>query len=147
MKALSICQPYASLIVLPDDHDRAKRVENRTWSTYYRGKLLIHAGKGTSYLETYDWRAAGITQLPMGAIIGVCVLDGCVPATQYQGAPRITELAQRKWPWLELHEHLEGPIAWVLRECRAIKPIPCAGKQGLWNPSAEIMEKLREEGL
>lgn len=31
MKCLTVCQPYASLIMLPDDDDRAKRCENRTW--------------------------------------------------------------------------------------------------------------------
>lgn len=45
MKCLTICQPYAALIMLPDDDDRAKRVENRTWSTNYRGPLLIHAAE------------------------------------------------------------------------------------------------------
>src|SRR5438045_8559495 len=39
MKALSIRQPWAWLIV--NGH---KPVENRSWSTKYTGKLLIHAG-------------------------------------------------------------------------------------------------------
>lgn len=40
MKALTIKQPYASLIV-----DGIKDIENRTWKTNYRGRILIHAGK------------------------------------------------------------------------------------------------------
>ena len=26
-----------------------------------------------------------------------------------------------------------GPICWILKNIRPIKPIPCLGKQGLWN--------------
>ena len=40
MKALTIKQPYASLIV-----EGIKDIENRTWKTNYRGRILIHAGK------------------------------------------------------------------------------------------------------
>ncbi len=38
MKALSIIQPWASLIATG-----IKDVENRTWRTNYRGEFLIHA--------------------------------------------------------------------------------------------------------
>lgn len=38
MKAISIKQPYASLIV-----SGIKDIENRTWKTNYRGRVLIHA--------------------------------------------------------------------------------------------------------
>jgi hypothetical protein len=38
MKTLSIRQPYASLIC-----NGIKKIENRSWKTAYRGKLLIHA--------------------------------------------------------------------------------------------------------
>lgn len=40
MKALTIKQPWASLIV-----HGIKDIENRTWRTDYRGPLLIHASK------------------------------------------------------------------------------------------------------
>ena len=38
MKILSIRQPWAALIV-----HGFKETENRTWSTSYRGPVLIHA--------------------------------------------------------------------------------------------------------
>lgn len=46
MKCLTVCQPYASLIVGWEGIDQAdvKRVENRKWRPAYRGPLLIHAG-------------------------------------------------------------------------------------------------------
>lgn len=44
MKALSIKQPWASLIA-----HGIKDVENRTWKTHFRGKIYIHASaKGTA---------------------------------------------------------------------------------------------------
>ena len=39
MKAISIKQPWASLIA-----HGIKDIENRTWRTNYRGRVLIHAG-------------------------------------------------------------------------------------------------------
>jgi hypothetical protein len=40
MKILSVRQPWAALIV--SGH---KDIENRTWSTRYRGPVLIHASQ------------------------------------------------------------------------------------------------------
>lgn len=41
MKALTLHQPWASLVALG-----AKMIETRSWSTKYRGPLAIHAGRG-----------------------------------------------------------------------------------------------------
>ncbi len=82
MKTLSIQQPWASLIVAG-----LKDVENRTWSTDYRGRILIHAsGKKIPNGYLYNSNPAELIQeisnivymggmpnfedLPLGAIIG-----------------------------------------------------------------------------
>ncbi len=44
MKALSIKQPWASLIA-----HGLKDIENRTWATKYRGKIYIHASGTPSF--------------------------------------------------------------------------------------------------
>jgi len=49
MKALSILQPWAHLIVAGH-----KDIENRTWPTKMRGEILVHAGKGFD-LNGYTW--------------------------------------------------------------------------------------------
>jgi len=49
MKALSIRQPWASLIVLG-----LKDIENRTWATRQRGTVLVHASKGMTREEHED---------------------------------------------------------------------------------------------
>lgn len=49
MKALSIRQPWASLII-----KAGKNVENRDWKTGYRGRVLVHAAKGMTRAEHED---------------------------------------------------------------------------------------------
>ena len=50
MKTLSIRQPYASLICRG-----IKTIENRSWDTFYRGKLLIHASGRPLAWPTFDY--------------------------------------------------------------------------------------------
>lgn len=49
MKALSIRQPWASLIVLG-----IKDIENRTWATRERGTILVHASRSMTREEHED---------------------------------------------------------------------------------------------
>jgi len=48
MKAITIHQPYASLIAWGE-----KRYETRSWSTPYRGPIAIHSGKAGEVLEDF----------------------------------------------------------------------------------------------
>jgi hypothetical protein len=133
MKALTICQPYAALIVLPDDDDRAKRVENRTWETLYRGRLLIHAGKSRQWLIGGNY-GLDVAAMPFGAIVGVCNVVDCFHVFNSY------ESAVRRRPWLAGHQHVEGPFCWVLSEVRAFtSPIPYRGAQGLFNVPDEVV--------
>ena len=139
-RALTICQPYASLICLPDDDDRAKRVENRNWSTDYRGWLLIHAGKSRDWLGSDD--SLPVESLPFGAVVGVARLADCVPMV----LGMIPQAARTLYPWLGSHKHAEGPVCWILQECRAIpRPIPWNGNQGLWVPDQGLVESVGEQ--
>lgn len=47
MKALTVQQPYASLIASGE-----KWIENRSWHTNYRGPLAIHAAKSSKYIKS-----------------------------------------------------------------------------------------------
>ena len=64
MKCLSICQPFAELIV-----DGKKTIELRKWNTKFRGEFLIHAAKN---ILTEDCKRMKISPKTMvtGAIIG-----------------------------------------------------------------------------
>jgi hypothetical protein len=101
MKALSILQPWAWLIIRPDITDpaewarpyadgRIKDIENRTWRTAFRGRVLIHAGK-TLNAEDYKFDRNDIHMdtdivLPefdemkamTGGIVGVADIVDCV---------------------------------------------------------------------
>src|SRR6267378_3713180 len=52
MKIISIRQPWASLIV-----SGVKDVENRTWSTRYRGPVLIHASRTADKISDDEFQA------------------------------------------------------------------------------------------
>ncbi|TAL72858.1 MAG: hypothetical protein EPN79_02110 [Burkholderiaceae bacterium] len=126
MMAISIRQPWAWLIVRPDLHDddrlaaafegELKDIENRGWSTNYRGPLLLHAAKGMTRDEYEDaqdplWSVGGPTielppmsELQRGGIIGKATLVDCVPPHQ-----------RESW-W-----HLEGCYGFKL--CN-VQPLP-----------------------
>jgi hypothetical protein len=114
MKALSIRQPWAWLIV-----NGIKPVENRTWSTKYRGPLLIHAGLALAKTSIEEIeRRFGVSidseQLLFGGVVGVAEL---VDIVDDHASP-----------------FFEGPFGWVLRRPRALRFMPCPGKLGLFEP-------------
>ena len=118
MKALTICQPWAWLVI-----HGPKRWENRTWATSHRGPLAIHAGGSRGWLEAVYADAAlrgllpAAGQLAFQAVIGVVELTRIVPAAEAAGEP-----------------FAEGPLCWRLDEPRALGwPIPLPGRPGLWN--------------
>ena len=97
MKALTIWQPWASLVAIG-----AKSCETRGWPTHYRGPLLIHAGVqwnrdqavicrrpmfrealephfGRAFDLSTAARAAAADVLPLGAVVAVARLVACSP--------------------------------------------------------------------
>ena len=63
MKAITIKQPYASLIAAG-----IKVYEFRTWKTKYRGELLIHAGKSIDKKAMEKFKKYNL-DYPTGCII------------------------------------------------------------------------------
>ena len=134
MKALTICQPYASLIVgwpeLEDvvagnPADFIKRMENRPCRWSYRGPLLIHAGKSKGWLKTWDGMVP--PNMPFGAILGSVDVVGCYSVQEIQRAPAKSTIG-----WLKDYLHASGPYCLVLRHPRRLlTPIPYSGQQGL----------------
>lgn len=103
-KALTVKQPWAHLIVAG-----IKTVENRAWTTDYRGRLFIHAGR------SFDGDA--IEGLPdrftFGAIIGHVDL--------------IDIVTEHPSPFFI------GPYGWVLANPKLIEPIKLRGRVGLFD--------------
>ncbi|HMF31703.1 MAG TPA: ASCH domain-containing protein [Candidatus Lokiarchaeia archaeon] len=116
MKALSLIQPFASLIV-----DGKKTVETRSWPTAYRGSLAIHASKKVDQAACaqfgYDPRV-----ITRGAVLGTADLVDCaifpdprMPLDEYG------DFTSGRWGWLLAHV-VKFP-----------QPEPALGHLSLWN--------------
>ncbi|GAB6393605.1 MAG: ASCH domain-containing protein [Treponematales bacterium] len=121
MKALTVKNPWAWLIIHGE-----KDVENRSWRTNYRGRLLIHASKRpeeiepslpgqTTAEEIILLSALGESEPYNGCILGSVELADCV--------------LHSKSAWAE-----EGAWHWILRNPVPFdKPIPAKGSLWLWD--------------
>lgn len=149
MKALSLWQPWASLVALG-----GKRVETRSWRTHYRGPLLIHATarsrrdilSGTFVEEAAQvLGVADFAPLPRSAVLAIADLVDCVqigvgsvgcPACA-AWAPHETRCAKREHLF---GDYTPGRWAWVLRNVRPVRdPILCPGGQRLWTPPPDVL--------
>ena len=64
MKCLSICQPFAELIV-----QGKKTIELRKWNTKFRGEFLVHAAKNVLIKDCKRLKISP-EEIAIGAIIG-----------------------------------------------------------------------------
>jgi hypothetical protein len=118
MKAISIIMPWPWLIF-----KFGKDVENRTWFTNYRGRILIHASKkpDRNFIQILNHYNATPTEAELkelsqwcGCIVGSIELVECIPYS--------------KSKWAEA-----GMWHWVLKNPELFKePIPAKGSLGLW---------------
>lgn len=127
MKALSIRQPWAWLIA-----EGIKDIENRTWKTDYRGKLIIHASKlwdqeGYEFI-TYKKRGwvPGKNYHHYGMILGIVEMVDCVNH--------------------HTSEWFFGPWGFVFEKAKMINtPIKYRGALGLFNVPDGIVEAILED--
>ena len=123
MKALTIKEPWASLII-----NGYKEYEFRSWKTNYRGKILIHAGKGK---EPHNLKRFNDYNLDykFGYIIGEATITDCIEVTKELEE----ELLKKDSKVYAVSEH-KRVYAWKLENIvKYEKIIPCKGKLGLWN--------------
>jgi hypothetical protein len=126
MKCISVRQPYGSWLANPDKFVKAnltpKRIENRNWTTNYRGPILIHASKTFEYDAIPFWlqrfpRLGDAFSLdpkdyPLGAIIGHAKLVNVITSL---------ENAVARDPWFC------GEYGFKLVQAGPIEPIPYRG--------------------
>jgi len=132
-RVLTICQPWAWAIAAG-----YKRVENRSWSTGYRGPLWIHAGLNRRWMHAVgELRDAGFDvpdDLVFGAVVAVCEL---VDVVHYDQRNLFSDLRQDYFA--------SGPECWVLTRIRPLsEPLSCSGKQGLWKPAERTISLVEE---
>ena len=125
-RAISLIQPWATLIVAG-----LKRYETRSWSTPYRGRILIHASKKLDkrYLARPDVARlvmqAGLTTFPTGVIVGRATIAGCVPSEELADLIPDAEAL--------VGDFGEGRFAWAMQNAVMFdQPIECKGHLGIW---------------
>lgn len=116
MKALSIRQPWAELIVAG-----LKDIENRMWRADYRGPILIHAAMKIEPIDAdlREWieRISGFDlphadDLPRGGIVGQAEIVDIVQSSAS--------------PWFS------GPYGFVLANTRRLPFRPMPGQPGIF---------------
>lgn len=162
MKALSLWQPWATLVALGE-----KKIETRAWSTTYRGPLAIHAAKNfpsdarrlcgleepfKSTLLKARFNVTGPLKadfMPLGVIVAVCELVAIDSTNNILPQLRAWKKGRDYWD-LTSQERAFGDysadrFAWFLKDIRPLKtPVPCKGMQGLWAVPAHIVQQIKE---
>lgn len=124
MRTLSIRQPWAWLIV--NGH---KHVENRDWSTPYRGRFLVHAGSQMvrrDYWATVEQLKAELgievphfLELPFGGIVGAATLTDVVTAMD--------------------DPFFVGPYGFVLKDAKPLPLVPYKGTLGWFDVPRDVV--------
>lgn len=145
MKALSIRQPYAGLVVAG-----IKNVENRSWITSYRGPLAIVSTKSPDAKQWWEpmrekCRALGV-EFPEalckvnGAVLGVVDFNYEVYVDEDEYAatdsPTLTEEDVKDWWNPDL-------VGFIFEHARVLKtPIPVKGQLGLYKLPPEVITEI-----
>lgn len=140
MKALSLWQPWATLVAL-----KIKEYETRSWGTGYRGELAIHAAKRK--MGDYEHRLinhlaerllmpelAKPDTYPLGSVVAVTRLEGCYHMIKDREAePKEIDIAEQDSLELLVGNWMPRRLAWKFTDVEMLEhPIPARGAQGLW---------------
>jgi hypothetical protein len=116
MKALSIIMPWPLHIM-----KGGKDVENRSWETKHRGRILIHVSKRIPFMLLHRME---LSQYTAEELDESCKWFGCII-----GSVEIVDCVRgydSKWAEKDMWH-------WVLKDPTMLKePIPYRGSLGLW---------------
>jgi hypothetical protein len=121
MKALSLKQPFAELVV-----DGRKKIELRNWKTKFRGEFFIHASKNP---DKESMQRFGFTNLPLGFLVGKANL---IDVKTYEN-----EEEQEKDRELHLASSSWGKNGFILENPMRIDPIPFKGQLNFFETGLE----------
>jgi hypothetical protein len=132
IKALSLLQPWATLVALG-----VKKIETRSWTTSYRGPLLIHAGlrksgREAALLPLIRQHIPPFDELPFGAIIGQATLTEVIRLETLSLSD--AELANVTLEEGAFGHNRSGRWGFLFADAQILDiPIPATGKLGIWN--------------
>jgi hypothetical protein len=153
MRGLSLTQPWATLVAIG-----AKTIETRSWSTPYRGELLIAAALRFPFeARERCWHEPFLTalvkaghtttqDLRTGVILCVAELYDCVPTEDVVDRDAFGDYGPNRF-------------AWLLRNVRPLRPpIPSAhvtakgrikagGALGLWSVPQVVLDLVAGQGV
>lgn len=141
MKALSLLQPWATLIMLG-----YKQYETRSWKTAHDGVVAIHASLGMSpkvrqlcascpeisaILAKHN---LDFDTLPRGVVLGTCQVG------EMYRTDNMTELSSTE---RACGDYSPGRWAWTLFAVRPLaKPVDCRGALSLWTVPKEVQQQF-----
>ena len=116
MKCLSVCQPFAELIV-----QGKKTIELRKWNTKFRGEFLVHAAKNILIEDCKRMKIS--SSITTGAIIGK------VKLTDVKKYESDKELKSDKKKHHSLSDITKNKYGFILENPKKLRvPIPYSGK-------------------
>lgn len=116
MKALSLKQPYAELIL-----QGKKKIELRKWNTKFRGEFLIHAAKVP---DAEAMKKFGFKELQSGGIVGKANLT---EVKHYEN-----EEDHKTDKNLHLADFFYGNYGFILKDVQRLPFVSCKGNLGFW---------------
>jgi len=125
MKAISLWQPWASLMALG-----LKKNETRNWGTYYRGPLYIHAAKkvigwpSPTIQAVFDGIAFQPSDLPLGCLVCKVDLIDCKKIFMHNCTGE---------PERGFGDYTPGRFMWITDNLETFNPIPYRGRQRLFD--------------
>ena len=128
MKAITIKQPYASLI-----SEGIKEYEFRTWKTKYRGEILIHAGKQVDKTACERFEKYNL-EYKTGCIIAKAKITDCIKVDD-----KIRKMLKEKNELVyenAIDKNFNG-YAFKIENVQKINPIEMNGKLSLWEYNLE----------
>ncbi len=126
MKCLSICQPFANLII-----KGKKTIELRKWNTKFRGEFLVHAPQK---IRLNDCKRLKVkSELTVGAIIGKVEL---IDVKEYENASQIKKDSKKH---LALNDGDYNRYGFILQNPKQLRvPIPCNGQLNFFEFKPEL---------
>jgi len=134
MKCLSICQPFAELII-----QNKKIIELRTWNTNFRGEFLVHAPIKIRKEECKKLKMG--QKFTTGAIIGKAEL---YDVKKYESLKEIRADKNKHFSSKTFHEKTFG---FILKNAKTFRvPIPWKGQLGFFDADLPKM-KIKDDKI